>query len=564
MKKLLVLNGSPRGRGSTSLMMVKAFLEGYTKATEADVQEVDLAFNRILTCKGCYQCWRKGTGRCFQEDDMESLLPAYQDADLVLVNTPVYHFGMTAILKAFFERTLPMLYPYIVKKGEFYTHPLRRPMNPEQAVGLFATSGFPDDDNFRVLDAHAEKLFGSRLRFRFHCPEGELLKVSEMSTVAGPRLAALRQAGEVFAKTGLIPNGAEAAVAEPMVGMADFARLASVSWAVPGEEAPTEAALAGLEPYSPTGAPGLQFGTAASPGGGRVGEGYAFLKRMCALFNPEAADRLEAVIQYDFTDLGETCQVRISKGKCVLESGSPAKPSTRIIVPFSIWQAISKGELDGQEALIKGAYRVEGGFDLMMRLGSLFSPTKPATTRRPNLMALAFAPWYLAWFLGGSFALGEVLPLGVSLAFLAWRESRTEATWFERGTVISFAFIAALALAAPTTFAAWRGAIVNLAIGLVWALSLAYNRTLTSEYSKSSVSENVASGRIFRKLNAQLTALWAVLFALSAVADVIFASLGQGTLSILTAIVLVPMGIFTGWYPKWYPSHLAHRGGASA
>lgn len=213
---------------------------------------------------------------------------------------------------------------------------------------------------------------------------------------------------------------------------------------------------------------------------------------------------------------------------------------------------------------MKGAYRVEGGFELMMRLGSLFSPTKPKEAKKPNLMALAFVPWYFGWFLGGSFLLGEALPLALSLGYLGWREARKEGTWFERGTAIAFAFIAALALAAPVLFQSCRGAIFNASIGLVWALSILYRRPLTSEYSKGSVSESVAAGGIFRRLNAQMTGLWAALFGLSALADILFAGLGQATLSIGTAIVLVPAGIFTGWYPKWYPGHLARRGGAAA
>jgi len=545
--------------------MALAFLEGYKGACDSQIEIADLASKEIGTCKGCYRCWSGGSGRCFQEDDMESIFPFYLDADLVLINTPVYHFGMTAILKAVFERTLPMHYPYIVKKGELYTHPVRRQVNPEQAVGLFATCGFPDADNFRILDAHAEKLFGPKLRFRFHCPEGELLKVSAMEGAAASRLAALRDAGLAFAKTGSVPSGAESSVAAPMIEVADFARLASASWAVPGEAAPSEAALAGLEPYvpKPAGAAPAEAKPAATETGVK-GEGFAFLERMCARFNPEAAGDLEALIQYDFTDTKETCHVIISKGKCTLRPGAAAKPGTRIIVPFSIWLAISKGELDGQEALIKGAYRVEGGFDLMMRLGSLFSPSKPKEAKKPNLMALAFVPWYFAWFLGGSFMLGEALPLVLSLGFLGWRESRKEATWFERGTSLAFAFLVALALAAHGPFAAWRGAFVNAAIGLVWALSLLYRRPLTSEYSKGSVSENVAAGGIFRRLNAQLTGLWAALFGLSALADILFAGLGQATLSIGTAIVLVPAGLFTGWYPKWYPAHLARGRGAAA
>jgi putative NADPH-quinone reductase/putative sterol carrier protein len=558
MKKVLVLNGSPRGRSSASLKLAEAFLEGYTKAVEAEVETIDLATKNIKPCLGCYCCWKSGSGTCVQNDDMGAILPSYAGADLVLINTPVYHFGMTAILKAFFERSLPMVYPYMVKKGELYAHPERAPVNPQQAIGLFATCGFPDADNFRVLGAHAEKLFGSRLRFRFFCPEGELLKVPQMREAAAPRLTALREAGEAFARTGLVPAGAEAALASPMVDLPTFVRLANASWAVPGEAPPTETALAGLEPYAPA-----LSAAAASPlevGLEGPSEAFLFLKRMSSLYNAEAGAGLKAVVQFDFSDTGETFQLAIAEGKCSLEQGCPAAPTTRIIVPFATWEGISSGRIDGVEALMGGAYRVEGDFGLMSRFGSLFEPPKPVERRRPNLMALAFVPWYCGWFLGWNFWLGQALPLVLGLGFLVWRESRKEATWFERGTALAFAFLVALALAAPATFHGMQSVFCNTAIALIWASSLLYGRPLTSEYSRLSMSNKIAASGIFRKINMQLTALWAVLFGLCAAAGLCFADVGQGGISIITGVALIPAGFFTAWYPKWYPGHLARRG----
>jgi putative NADPH-quinone reductase len=557
MKKVLVVNGSPRGRGSASLRLAEVFLEGYRKGTEAELETIDLVDKDIRPCLGCYHCWKSGSGNCIQKDDMEAILQRYAQADLVLFNTPVYHFGMTALLKAFFERSLPLAYPYMVKKGELFAHPDRLQVNPRQVVGLFATCGFPDADNFRVLSAHVEKLFGSKLGFRFFCPEGELFKVPEMREAAGPRLVALREAGEAFARTGLVPAGAEAALASPMVDPPAFVRLANASWAVPGEEPPTEAALAGLEPYAPAG-PSV---AATPPKGGheRPSEAFLFLRRMSALYDAEAGAGLRAVVQFDFIDTDEIFQLAIAEGKCSLERGSPAMPTTRIIVPFATWEDISSGKIDGVEALMGGAYRVEGDFGLMSRFGSLFGPSRPAERRRPNLMALAFLPWYCGWFLGWNFWLGQALPLVLGLGFLVWRESRKEATWFERGTALAFVFLAALALAAPATFHAMQSFFCNTSIALVWAVSLLYGRPLTSEYSRLSMSGKIAASGIFRKINAQLTALWAILFGLCAAAGLCFAGAGQGNISIVTGIVLIPAGFFTAWYPKWYPGHLARR-----
>ena len=223
--------------------------------------------------------------------------------------------------------------------------------------------------------------------------------------------------------------------------------------------------------------------------------------------------------------------------------------------------------MSGEDALLKGAYRVEGDFGLMMRLGSLFGQASRSgeeeegrKKKRPNLMALAFLPWYFGWFLGGiSLWLGQVLPLALSLAFLAYRESRREATWFERGTPIAFAFLSALALVSPEFFATRWSALCNAGIALIWISSLVYRVPLTSDYSKGDYSRSIAAGPMFRRVNTVLTALWGCLFALEALVGFAPTGLGQGTLAIGSAILLLPAGIFTAWFPRWYPGHLARR-----
>ena len=303
---------------------------------------------------------------------------------------------------------------------------------------------------------HFEKLLGQSLRFEFFCPEGEMLKVPEMHTAAAPRLAALKSAGSAFASTGAVPADSMASVAQPMIGLETFVALANASWAAPGERPPSPAEVAGFEQYRPSSSEKGERDEEETPSPASF-----FLAQMAALFNVRAASGLEAILQFDFTDIGETYHLKLSKEGCALVTGSKSTATTRIIVPFATWKKISDGSLGGEEALMKGAYRVEGDLALMMRMGELFGssgnrsagrgePKASPKGKRPNLMALAFVPWYFGWFLGGtSFWVGQALPLAFALAFLVYREVRRESTWFERGTPIAFAFLSSLALASP-------------------------------------------------------------------------------------------------------------------
>ena len=101
-KKILVLNGSPRARGNTS-MLIDAFTEGATQAghtvTRFDLQKMDLH-----PCLGCMKGGRDAASPCVQKDDMLKIYPAYREADIVVLASPMYYWAFSAQLKMAFDR----------------------------------------------------------------------------------------------------------------------------------------------------------------------------------------------------------------------------------------------------------------------------------------------------------------------------------------------------------------------------------------------------------------------------------------------------------------------------
>ena len=59
---------------------------------------------KIAGCLGCEYCHGKGEGKCVQKDDMEKLMPAYLDSDMIVFASPIYYFSMTAQLEAALQR----------------------------------------------------------------------------------------------------------------------------------------------------------------------------------------------------------------------------------------------------------------------------------------------------------------------------------------------------------------------------------------------------------------------------------------------------------------------------
>ena len=99
--KIAVYNGSPRKENTTA--MVQAFCEG-AKAAGHEVEEYQVGKMKIAGCLACEYCHTKGNGVCIQNDDLDKIMPAYKEADIIVFASPIYYFTMTAQMEAAIQR----------------------------------------------------------------------------------------------------------------------------------------------------------------------------------------------------------------------------------------------------------------------------------------------------------------------------------------------------------------------------------------------------------------------------------------------------------------------------
>jgi len=112
--KIAVLNGSPR-KGTTTAM-VQAFCEGAEAAGHV-VEEYQVGKMKIAGCLACEYCHTKGEGSCIQKDDLEKILPAYKEADMIVFASPIYYFTMSAQIEAAIQRVYCIGKPLKAKKA---------------------------------------------------------------------------------------------------------------------------------------------------------------------------------------------------------------------------------------------------------------------------------------------------------------------------------------------------------------------------------------------------------------------------------------------------------------
>lgn len=98
--KTLIINGSPRVNGNTAIAineMVKVFKD---EGVEVDVVQVG---NKEV--RGCIACGRCAEiGKCVFEDVVNELAPKFEEADGLVVASPVYYASANATLIAVLDR----------------------------------------------------------------------------------------------------------------------------------------------------------------------------------------------------------------------------------------------------------------------------------------------------------------------------------------------------------------------------------------------------------------------------------------------------------------------------
>lgn len=101
MSRIVVLSGSPRKGGNTELL-VNSFVEG--ARVHNDVEAISIREYKVNPCTGCNACRTGSAQRCVQKDDMGKVFKKLSDADILVIASPVYFYGVSAQLKALIDR----------------------------------------------------------------------------------------------------------------------------------------------------------------------------------------------------------------------------------------------------------------------------------------------------------------------------------------------------------------------------------------------------------------------------------------------------------------------------
>jgi len=347
--KILSINSSPRGGGqSKTELMLNHLVEGMQEAG-ADVEVVNLREKKIKYCIGCFTCWTKTPGKCIHKDDMtKELFPKWQNSDLVVYATPLYHYSVNAEMKAFIERTLPILEPFFEQRDKRTVHPLRQ--TPPDAVVL-SVAGFLEMSVFDQLSSYVNFLFGRHMRLKaeIYRPAAETL--SRMEDKKQEVLEAMVQAGRELVTSRKVSTETLNQIQQPIIDFQTFAQMGNLYWKTCIAEGvtPKEFQEKNMIP--------------------RPDSIESFMLVFPFGLNSEAIGERKTILQLDFSgEVDGSCYFVIERGNVDAKKGSKENPDITIETPFDLWMDIITGKADGQQMFMEQKYTVKGDLPLMIQL----------------------------------------------------------------------------------------------------------------------------------------------------------------------------------------------------
>jgi multimeric flavodoxin WrbA len=130
--KVIAINGSPRKAWNTATLLNKALEGAASKGAETELIHLyDLNYKGCISCFACKTKGGKSYGKCPIQDDLAAIFKKVEDADALILGSPIYLGRVTGEMAAFLDRFVfqylmysnppQSLFPKKINTGFIYT-----------------------------------------------------------------------------------------------------------------------------------------------------------------------------------------------------------------------------------------------------------------------------------------------------------------------------------------------------------------------------------------------------------------------------------------------------------
>ena len=124
--KAIGVNGSPRKKWNTAALLEKAIEGAASEGAKAELFHLyDFNYKGCMSCFACKTKNGKSYGKCVLEDELTRVLRKVNEADVIILGSPIYFGSVTGEMRSFMERLLFPLSTYTDPPGSLWSRKVR-------------------------------------------------------------------------------------------------------------------------------------------------------------------------------------------------------------------------------------------------------------------------------------------------------------------------------------------------------------------------------------------------------------------------------------------------------
>ncbi len=152
--KILAVNGSPRKTWNTATLLKRALKGAASQGADTELVHLyDLAFTGCTSCFACKTRDGKSYGQCAVKDGLKPILKKVEEADALILGSPIYFGNVSGEMRSFLER---LLFPFFA-----YTDPPQSLFPKKIPTGFIYTMNITEE---MMKDWGYEQVFANNQR----------------------------------------------------------------------------------------------------------------------------------------------------------------------------------------------------------------------------------------------------------------------------------------------------------------------------------------------------------------------------------------------------------------
>ena len=159
--KVMAFNGSPRKKWNTATLLEKTLEGAASQGAKTELIHLyDLNFKGCISCFACKTIGGKSYGKCAVKDDLTNVFNRIEQANAIVLGSPIYWGDVSGEMKSFIERLMFQYTTYTDPPGSLFSNKIKTGFIYTMNVTEEIMKEWGYAVNFNRYEAALKRIFG--------------------------------------------------------------------------------------------------------------------------------------------------------------------------------------------------------------------------------------------------------------------------------------------------------------------------------------------------------------------------------------------------------------------